>query len=127
MAATEQVASVVASSMDDMLNSEGPTVQMCILQPDGTVSEKTFDSTPAKNHLMELMGGQVTILGTYHQNGVVLLKLREPKEDTPKNTHVLHAPFDDLKVSGPIALVRMDMNTVRHYPKILQNLNLKNL
>jgi hypothetical protein len=82
---------------------------MCICAPDGTVREETFDTTPTKNHLSILMGGQVTIIGQYEQNNVILLKLQETNEKTPVNTTKLQPPFgENEEIRGPIALVRKD-------------------
>jgi hypothetical protein len=104
----ESMKEALSDNFAQILQSEGPTVQMVILKPDGTIVEETFDSTPSKNHLSELVGGPVTILGKYHQNSVILLKLRCPQPDASVNSHVLHAPFADAEVVGPIAMVRMN-------------------
>jgi hypothetical protein len=61
------------------------------------------------------VGGPVTILGKYHQNSVILLKLRCPQPDASVNSHVLHAPFADAEVVGPIAMVRMNNEVTIHF------------
>jgi hypothetical protein len=104
----ESMKAALSDNMAKILQEEGPIVQMVILKPAGTVVEETFDSTPSKNHLSELMGGPVTILGKYHQLNVVLLKLRSPQQNTAVNTNVLHPPFANAQVIGPIGMVRMN-------------------
>jgi len=108
----ESMKAALSDNMAEIMQSEGPTAQIVILKADGVVKEETFDSTPAKNELSELMGGPVTILGKYHQNGVILLKLRSPQPNSPKNSHPLHAPFAEEEVIGPIALVKMDKDAL---------------
>lgn len=93
--------------MAAVFTENNPTVQMVRLNVDGTPTEFEFDSAPARNHLVEIMGGKVTIVGQYTHKFLILLKLVDPK-DAELNTAKLHAPFDQNEVHGPIALVRMN-------------------
>ena len=57
------------------------------------------------------LGGSATICASYDDIDVIVMKLREPAENTPVNPHKLPAPFQEFVVKGPMLFVRMDQNS----------------
>jgi len=85
-----------------------PVAEIVILRADGKKEQVSFDSSPEANMLVSLLGGIVTIVGRWYTNGVVILKQRAPEETAPSNVHNLPKPFQDEKIQGDIALVKMN-------------------
>jgi len=98
------------SNITSLMEEEGPTVTLVILRSGGIIEEKKVDMTPKLNKVGELLGGPGTFIGQFEEIQAVLMKLREPTEDTPVNTCKLPAPLDSEEVRGDIIVIRMDDN-----------------
>lgn len=90
------------------------------------VDEIELDTTPKKNEVEQVLGGPFTFIGQYEEEGIMLMALRdgilleddEEEEATdlqeehhhPKrhwNPHKLQPPFDQLKISGDILVLKV--------------------
>jgi len=109
MAEVEKI-SEVQEAMKEMMPEEGVAAQIVKISADGNVTEHKYDSTPARNSLVEIMGGQVSIVGMYASQNVIVLRLQNPA-DKPVNSMTLPEPFHEDKINGPIALVKMNFET----------------
>eukprot|EP00948_MAST-09A_sp_MAST-9A-sp1_P001339 g1339.t1 len=70
---------VDAEAVLRIMKSEGPIVK-AVLVPCGknaTLKEIEIDMTPAKNHQKDVLGGPVTIIGSYNEIDVVILGRRQ--------------------------------------------------
>jgi len=92
--------------------SECAVAKIVVLQPDGSIEEHSYDSNPAENSLVKIMGSQVTIVGMWRSQDVILMSLRDPGS-APANSHKLPYPFQDESINGPIGCVKMNMDTTQ--------------
>ena len=133
-AAATALKSFDANSLQKLLTQSGPTCK-CVFVPceaeasvatgssgssssSSTSSSKTgvpvevsLDMTPKVCAPALQLGGCATICASYDDIDVIVMKLREPAENTPVNPHKLPAPFQEFVVKGPILFVRMDQNS----------------
>ena len=133
-AAATALKSFDANSLQKLLTQSGPTCK-CVFVPceaeasvatgssgssssSSTSSSKTgvpvevsLDMTPKVCAPALQLGGSATICASYDDIDVIVMKLREPAENTPVNPHKLPAPFQEFVVKGPILFVRMDQNS----------------
>merc|ERR1719150_1213714 len=93
-----------------LVPDEGVVAKIVVISAEGAISEHDYDSTPAKNSLVQIMGGQVSIVGMYASQSIIILRLQNPGEAS-ENALTLPAPFNTEKIKGPIALVKMNFET----------------
>jgi len=111
-ASTAAFMAVGGPMMASLMQEDGPVVSVVILCADGSTEEKKIDMTPKLNSIPGLLGGKATFVGQWRSLDVVLMSLRNPSEETPRNAHQLPPPFQDDVVQGDIVLIRMDENSM---------------
>ena len=133
-AAVTALKSFDANSLQKLLTQSGPTCK-CVFVPceaeasasagssgsssssstlpskNGVPVEVSLDMTPKVCAPALQLGGSATICASYDDIDVIVMKLREPAENTPVNPHKLPAPFQEFVVKGPILFVRMDQDS----------------
>ena len=91
-----------------VMSKEGPIVTAVHITAEGVAKEVTLDMTPKKDEPAKLLGGTISIEGSYPDMDVVVMARREPENDTAANPHKLPSPFDRKEIKGSMVLVRMD-------------------
>lgn len=85
------------------------------------IEEVEVDTTPKKQAVAQLLGGPMTFLGQYEEEGIMLMVRRptdedeedeeneqQPKEELPPlNHHKLQPPFDEVDVRGDILIMKV--------------------
>ncbi len=102
-----------ASMINEMMQQDGPTVEVVVLRAAGAMEQITLDTTPRLNLSAELLGGAGTFIGQYEKINVVLMCVRVPTDAMPMNVHKLQPPFSGLTtIKGDILVMRVDDNGV---------------
>jgi hypothetical protein len=98
-----------SSGVGHVTQEKHGTLQRCLLLwVTMRVLSDTFACSLDSSQIALTLGGTVTIMGAWSTLDVVLLRLREPGDDLPTNTHKLQPPLHKAVVVGPILCVRMD-------------------
>lgn len=81
------------------------------------VEEIEVDTTPKKQQVAAILGGDFTFLGQYEDEGIMVMVRRPDWEDEessfdesnipPVNPHPLQPPFDEFDVRGDILLIKV--------------------
>jgi len=87
------------------------------------IEEVEVDTTPKKQAVAQLLGGPITFLGQYEEEGVMLMVRRPTEEEEQEeeedddhenkeaplqlNPHTLQPPFDDVDVRGDILIMKV--------------------
>merc|ERR1719232_177993 len=91
-----------------ILNSTGPVIKCVLVRSDQNeeeISEVSIDTTPKKREVESLMGGPVTFLGQYEEEGVIAMTKK--KEEKNENRIVLPPPLDEVEVSNSVLLMKV--------------------
>ena len=88
---------------------KGPIINAVHVLADGTLKDIEMDMSPKLNTPGKVLGGSLSIVGQY-ENGVVILKLREPASSAKANPAKLPRPFSAEQPKGALLLVKMDEN-----------------
>jgi len=79
------------------------------------IYETDVDTTPSKAMVQNILGGPITFLGQYEEEGIVVIARRpetyssedEGNQNLPLNPHSLQPPLHKLKIYGDILLMRV--------------------
>ena len=81
------------------MDSEGPVVKAVLLKADGSCEEHDVNMTARARAVPKLLGSEVSFLGQWEDEGVIIMQRRDSPEGTPINQHKLQPPFHSAQVT----------------------------
>jgi hypothetical protein len=105
------VPALTGTDISNLLQSKGPIVKAVLLRsgPEATIEQVEIDTTPQKQMVCKILGGPITFLGQYEEEGIMIICLRDgdKNDKVAVNEHKLQPPFDASQVRGDILLLRV--------------------
>eukprot|EP00486_Rosalina_sp_Unknown_P000602 CAMPEP_0201568990 /NCGR_PEP_ID=MMETSP0190_2-20130828/10412_1 /ASSEMBLY_ACC=CAM_ASM_000263 /TAXON_ID=37353 /ORGANISM="Rosalina sp." /LENGTH=644 /DNA_ID=CAMNT_0047990807 /DNA_START=80 /DNA_END=2014 /DNA_ORIENTATION=- len=105
---------ISGDKIKELLSSQGPTVKAVLLKSDGSVEEISYDSTPSRNHVSEILGAPPSIIGQYPDLDVIVVgpRYQEPQTEFKLNKHKLRFPFNNSTFYGDVFLYKFNQDCV---------------
>ena len=92
-----------------IMNSKGDVVK-CIVLPcnSNVIKEVVIDTTPKAGSVQKFLGGEISFLGQYENEGTVVIVLRDQDNVmAPTNNHKLQPPLHKCSVKGDILIMKV--------------------
>ena len=108
-ASISEGASLGNFDIQEIMNSKGDMVK-CVLLPCNSdkTKEVVVDTTPKLGSVQKLLGGAISFLGQYENEGTVVIVLRDQANvDRPLNKHRLQPPLHKEVVKGDILIMKV--------------------
>jgi len=99
-----------AFDIGKLMSTEGPIVKAVEIEVSGEAKELELDMTPKNDVVSLVLKGAGTFIGKYGEQGVVLLKVRDPTDDHKDFTGKLPYPFQapEEAIKGSVLMIKME-------------------